>query len=95
MEKRIMSVITDAMDKVQANFDQITTALTGISAGIANLDQLITNLQNSPGTLSPADQTALDNIQAASGKLVAQVQAISTEAPGVPVAPAQNTASSK
>jgi hypothetical protein len=50
------------------------------------LDALIAGFQNSPGTLSAADQAALDQIQAASKALVAKSAAISV-APPVPVAP--------
>ena len=74
---------------VKANLAASQAALTGIAAGIVNLDTLITNFQNSPGTLSPADQQSLDDIQTASQALLAQAQAISTTPPGttVPVVP--------
>ena len=78
---------------VQANIAATATALTNLAAGIANLDALIVQFQNSPGTLSAADQASLDSIQAASAALLSQAQAISTAAPGqtppvVPVPPA-------
>lgn len=60
-------------------------ALTNVSAGVAALDTMITDFQNSPGTLSPSDQAALDGIQAASNALLAQTTAINTTAPGQPV----------
>ena len=65
----------------------LATALTALATGVTALDTLITNFQNSPGTLSPADQTALDGIQATSKALVAQATAISTTPPGTPVPP--------
>lgn len=81
MEKRIMSLITDQAAKIQANFDTLNTELDGIATGIAALDTLITGLQNSPGTLSPEDQAALDAIQAASGALATKAAAIVTAPP--------------
>jgi hypothetical protein len=73
----------------QAVLASVATALSNLSTGIAALDALITNLQNSPGPLGPGDQPALDAIVAASNALLAQAQAISTTPPGtaVPVVP--------
>lgn len=65
----------------QADLTTISTTLDGIVTGVAALDALITQFQNSPGTLSADDQAALDAIQAASQALVAKVQAISTAPP--------------
>ena len=47
----------------------------------ADLDTLITNFQNSPGTLSAEDQAALDAIQASSKALVTKATAISVNPP--------------
>ena len=63
----------------------LTTALNNIATGIAALDALITQLQNSPGTISASDQALLDSISAQSAALVTQANAISTAAPGTPV----------
>ena len=79
-----MSVVTDFAAKVQASFDKVSADLDSITAGIANLDALITAFQNSPGTLTPADQTALDGIQAASQALVAKADAVSVVPPVPP-----------
>ena len=70
-----------------ATLASLATALTALDAGVKALDQLITDFQNSPGTLSAADQAALDGIQATSQALVAQANAISTTPPGTPVPP--------
>ena len=75
-EIRIMSAITDWASKEQADLDSISGTLDGIVAGITALDALITSLQNSPGTISAADQAALDAIQAASKALVTKSGAI-------------------
>ena len=81
---QIMSAITDITDAVQANFTTLGSQLGAILTGIAALDTLITNLQNSPGSLSASDQAALNAIQTASAALVAQAQGISTAPPTAP-----------
>ena len=79
-EKKIMSQITDWAAKNQADLTAIGSTLDGIVAGVAALDTLITNLQNSPGTLSASDQSALDAIQASADALV-------TKSAGIVVTP--------
>jgi hypothetical protein len=69
----------------QATLTSLSTALTALATGVAALDALITQLQNSPGTISPADQALLDQIQAQSQANLAQANAISTTPPGQPV----------
>lgn len=81
LEHKIMSKITDFAAATQANFDALSASLDGITTGIAALDTLITNFQNSPGTLSAADQASLDGIQAASQSLAAKAAAVSTTPP--------------
>ncbi len=56
----------------------VQTTLTNIAAGIKALDDLITQLQSTPGPVTQAD---LDNIQAAVKGLVDQSAAISTTPP--------------
>lgn len=76
-----MSAITDWAAQIQA-------ALAQVQTGITALDAQIQALQNSPGTLSPEDQAALDGISAASAALAASANAM--PAPPAPVpAPAQ------
>lgn len=76
-----MSAITDWATQEQASLDAISATLDGIVTGISALDALITQLQNSPGTLSKADQAALDAIQASSKALLAKAGAISVTPP--------------
>lgn len=73
----------------QANLNALDAKLTDLQNGISNLDQLIIQFQNSPGTLSEQDQAFLDQIQAQSAALVAKANAISvvppsTTPPGTP-----------
>jgi hypothetical protein len=73
----LMSAVSDFANKVNANF-------ASIQSGIASLDAQIQAFQNSPGTLSPSDQAALDAIAAQSAILAAAAQAPVT--PPVPAA---------
>lgn len=82
---KIMSQISDFAAAVQTSFDKVNTDLDNITTGIAALDTLITNFQNSPGTLSAIDQAALDAIQKASQALVTKADAINVVAPTPPV----------
>ena len=79
-----MSAVSDFATVVNAAFAKVNTDLDAITAGIANLDALITAFQNSPGTLSAADQAALDGIQTASQALVAKVDAVVVTPPTPP-----------
>ena len=85
-QEKLMSQITDWAAQEQQSLDAISSTLDSIVAGVAALDTLINNFQNSPGTLSPSDQAALDAIQASSKTLVAKVQAISVNPPVAPSA---------
>lgn len=73
-----MSQITDWAAQQEADLSTISTELDAVTTGIAALDAKIQALQNSPGTLAPDDQAALDAISAASKALVAKAAAIST-----------------
>jgi len=66
--EQLMSQISDFAAKVNANF-------ASIKAGIASLDAQIQAFQNSPGTLSAADQAALDAIVASSTALATAANA--------------------
>ena len=72
----IMSAIQDWAVKEQADLDGISATLDGIVTGVKSLDDKITALQNSPGTLSADDQAALDAIQTASKAVVAKAAGI-------------------
>lgn len=84
--KKIMSQIQDWAAQEQADLTAISGTLDTIVTGINALDTLITNFQNSPGTLSAADQAALDGIKAASAALVTKSSAINVTPPPPPPA---------
>lgn len=69
--------------------DSLVTALNGIATGVKALDDLITTLQNSPGTITAADQATLDAMQTQSKAILAQVAAINTAPPGTVIPPAR------
>lgn len=79
--------IQDWAAQEQADLSAISTTLDSIVTGVAALNKLIVDFQNSPGTLSGPDQAALDQIQAASKALVEKAKAISTTAPTPPANP--------
>ena len=79
-----MSKVTDFAAAVQTAFDKVSADLDTITAGIAALDAAIAAFQNSPGVLSPADQAALDDIQAKSQALVAKADAVNVTPPTPP-----------
>ena len=90
-EQQFMSQITDWAAQEQADLADISSTLDAVVAGVAALDKLITDFQNSPGTMSGPDQAALDAIQAASKALVAKSHAISTAPPTTPTPPTPPT----
>ena len=68
-----MSAISDFAAKVESNF-------ATIKAGIQSLDDKIVAFQNSPGALTPEDQTALDSIVSDSADLAQRAGTMPTAA---------------
>lgn len=69
----------------KAEQDATLAALENLAVGVKALDDIIVAFQNSPGTLSEADQKFLDDAVAASKAVRAQAEAISTTPPGTPI----------
>ena len=82
--KHIMSAITEYVSRVETYVDQTSTKFDDIKAGIANLDALITAFQNSPGTLEPDDQKALDGLETAVKALLAKAGTVDVTPPVPP-----------
>lgn len=82
----LMSAISDFAAK-QAAFNQdVSNDLDAIQANITNLNALITQLQNSAGTISPEDQATLDTLQTAGTDLQTKADALAGKTPpAVPV----------
>lgn len=85
MEAR-MSVITDLQTRLLADFSKIGTSIDDLVSAIGVLNQKITDMQNSPGTLSASDQAALDAIQAAADDVTAKASAADTATATAPAA---------
>lgn len=85
LEERIMSKISDYVTAVEASFAQVNTAIDDITVGIKALNDKITQLQNSSGQISDADQALLDEGQKQAQDLAAKAEALDTFAP--PTAP--------
>jgi len=86
--KIIMSAISDFATAQNAFNDQIDTAVTGLTGDIAALNAKITELQNSQGTITPADQVLLDAIQTRASTIATKLTALDAITPPVvPVEP--------
>lgn len=81
-----MTAISDYAAKVQTFQNQVSTALDDIKTEIQALNDKITQLQNSSGTITPEDQALLDAAQAQSQALVQKAQALDSINPP-PAAP--------
>jgi hypothetical protein len=79
LEKRIMEAIQQFSARVTAAFARIGTSVDGIHGDITQLKQLILDLQNSPGTLTPEDQAALDVIETLVSGLETRVSSLDAE----------------
>jgi hypothetical protein len=84
MEKRIMAGIADFATAQNAFNAELSSDLDAITTAIAALNAQIATLQNSPGTLSAADQATLDSLQAAGTALEAKADAVAGKTPPTP-----------
>lgn len=81
----IMSAISDYATAQTEHNARMDAALTGLSGDITALNAKITELQNSPGAITPADQLLLDDLQAQAEALATRIEAADALTP--PVAP--------
>lgn len=84
LEIHIMSKISEFADKQKTFNDQVGAAIDGISADIKGLNDKITELQNSAGTVTPEDQALLDDLQARGQVLADKAAALDAATPPVP-----------
>ncbi len=82
---KAMSKISEFSDAVNASFNDINKGIDGLAGDIKTLNDKITELQNTPGPLSPEDQALLDAIQATAVSAASRVKALDDLTP--PVAP--------
>jgi hypothetical protein len=89
-QEKLMSAITDAAAKAEANFALIRTGIANLDSQVVALQQQIANGSNP----DPADLAAVNQLAADSATLAAAAQAPVTAPPTVPVAPANLAADS-
>ena len=75
-----MAQPSEDFDALEANQAIITQGITDANTGVQNLDAQIQAFQNSPGTLSAADQARLDAITANSASLATAMKALAAAA---------------
>lgn len=63
-------------DRQGAAIDSIVKSFAGLSSDIADLNRTITELQNSPGQVTPEDQALIDELQTAGSELVNRAEAV-------------------
>lgn len=87
LEERIMSAISEFAGKQTAFNKRMGDAVDGIVGDVKTLNDLITKLQEAPGTISPEDQATLDELESAGEALSTRVEgADALTPPAVPSA---------
>lgn len=79
-----MSAITDFAAKQKEFNDRQAAALQGVADDVKTLNDKLTAIQNSPGSLSAEDQAALDEALARTEALTTKLEALDSETPPVP-----------
>ena len=87
LEQRMNEQIKAFSDAVQASFGKVATAVDGLTGDIQILKKKIEDLQNSPGTLTPEDQAALDAIQTQANTIADKLAALDAATENVPTPP--------
>jgi hypothetical protein len=83
MERRIMATLDEFITQQTAFNEQLNTALTGITGDIQNLNDQIAVLQGTPGTLTPAQQAAIDALAATGAALATKAAGLDDLTPPV------------
>ncbi len=81
-----MSAISDFAAKQKAFNDEVGSDLDAIQAAIQALNDKITALQNSAGTVTPEDQALIDQLQTDGAALAAKADALAGKTPPNPPA---------
>lgn len=84
--KNMATKIAEFAASVQTSFDGISADLDAINTGIAKLDDLIRQLQSTPGAITPEDQALLDQIQTTVASLKTKADSIDLTPPVAPTA---------
>ena len=83
LKESIMSAISDFATAQNAFQDRMDTAVSGLQGDVKNLTDQIAALQNSTGTITPADQALLDGIQARAKSVADKLDALDQLTPPV------------
>lgn len=86
MEKNIMSKISEFATAQNAHNDRQDAAVTDLQGDIQALNDKITELQNSPGGITPEDQALLDALQTRGEAISAKLEALAALTPPTPPA---------
>lgn len=92
MERILMSKISDFATAQNAFNDQIDAAVTGLQGDIQALNDKITELQNSPGEITPEDQALLDTLQTRAEGIATKLTALDALTEAAPTVPAPTPA---
>lgn len=72
----LMSLISEFADRLTAHNTRVETALAGLSGDVTALKAKIEELQNSPGVITPEDQSLLDAIEVQVGSVADRLTAM-------------------
>ena len=81
--ERIMSAIQDFADKMAVHNNEVDAAVAGLTDDVTALKQQITDLQNSQGQITPADQALLDGIETKAAAVATKLAALDALTPPV------------
>jgi hypothetical protein len=82
----LMSAISDFAAKQSAFNADVSADLDAIQTAIAALNATITQLQNSPGTVTPADQALIDKLVTDGAALATKADTLAGKTPPTPPA---------
>lgn len=86
--ERIMSKISDFAAQMNAFTDRQDKAVSDLQDDVKALNDKITELQNTPGEISPEDQKLLDDLQARASAVADKLDALdSLTPPAIPTTP--------
>lgn len=84
-----MSKISEFANVVAGAFDTIAASVDGLTTDIKTLNDKITELQNSSGTITPEDQALLDEIQAEAQALASKLATLDDQTAAPPAPPTE------
>lgn len=87
MERILMSAISKFATEQNTFNDRVDAAVTGLQSDIQALNDKITELQNSPGEITPEDQALLDTLQTRAEGITAKIEALDALTPPTVPAP--------